>query len=121
MFSERGNYAQAIGVLEKASRMEKDLGYWEPPHYSRPVLESLGKVYLKAKQWDQARGVYESLLQLRPNSGHALVGIARSYELAGQKTEAREAYEKFLDTWKHADPDLMQVREAILRLTALQQ
>lgn len=112
MFSQGGNYPQAIGVLEKASRMEKDLGYWEPPHYSRPVLESLGEVYMNAKQWEQARRVYESVLQLRPNSGHALVGIAKSYELAGQKTEARKAYKKFLDVWKNADPELRRVREA---------
>jgi len=49
---------------------------------------------------------------LRPNSGHELYGIALSYELAGDKTEAARAYREFLTAWKSADSDLPMVKHA---------
>jgi hypothetical protein len=39
-------------------------------------------------------------------------GIAQSYALAGQKTEARTASKKLLRNWRDADEDLPQVKTA---------
>jgi hypothetical protein len=36
----------------------------------------------------------------------AQLGLARAYVMAGDKTNAKKAYEAFFLTWKDADPDL---------------
>ena len=48
----------------------------------------------------------------RPASGHALYGIAQSYELAGDKKSAAHAYTEFVTAWKNADPDLPMMEHA---------
>ncbi len=109
----RGEFEQGTALLKKAaSKEKKDIGYSEPPTYSRPEVESLGYAYLRSKQFDKARTSFEDELKQRPNSGHALYGIARSYELAGKSTEARLAYDKFLQAWSNADPDLPMILHA---------
>jgi eukaryotic-like serine/threonine-protein kinase len=40
------------------------------------------------------------------------LGMARGYVLAGEDTQARNAYEKFLALWKSADPDLPVLRQS---------
>jgi tetratricopeptide (TPR) repeat protein len=75
--SARGDHARALAVLREAVDAERDLGYWEPPHYARPVLESLADAAIRAGRLDQARAAYDSVLVLRPNSYHALRGLQR--------------------------------------------
>ena len=109
----QGNFDQGIALLKKAAAKEKkDIGYNEPPTYSRPESESLGYAYLVNKSFDKARAAFEDELKQRPDSGHALYGIARSYELAGKASEARLAYDKFLQAWSNADPDLPMITHA---------
>ncbi|MEM7584890.1 MAG: tetratricopeptide repeat protein [Acidobacteriota bacterium] len=112
LMSSQGQHDQAIEQLRQATAMEIALGYGEPPHYSRPVWESLATVYLRAGRWQDAKDAYEKVLEERPNSGHALYGIARSLVQGGRKSEARAAYERFLDVWRHADSDLPQITRA---------
>jgi tetratricopeptide (TPR) repeat protein len=108
----RGNTTRGVDLIAQAAVKEKDLGYSEPPRYFRPEEESLGYAYLKAKQWDKARDAFNEALRQRPKSGHALYGIAYSYELAGDASNATSAYRDFLAAWPHADPDLPQVKRA---------
>lgn len=103
---------EAIKLLTEAIEKEKNLGYWEPPHYTRPVLESLGAAYLRAGKFDEAREAFEKVLQVRPNSGFAYLGIASVYAKAGDTPKAVQLYRKFLNVWQNADKDLPQVREA---------
>jgi len=110
--SARGNLAQGVDLLTQAAEKEKTLGYSEPPRYFRPEQESLGDAYLKAKQWDKARDAFNAALRQRPKSGHALYGIAQSYALAGDTSNATAAYHDFLAAWPHADADLPQVKQA---------
>ena len=110
--SAQGKFEEAIALLEKAVDKEKDVGYGEPPQYARPELESLGFAYLRAGKWDEARKAFQDEMITRPMSGHALYGIAQSYELAGDKARAAGAYSKFLAAWKNADPDLPMMEHA---------
>ena len=75
--SARGDHERALAILREAAAAERNLGYWEPPHYARPVLESLAAAAIRAGRFDDARAAYQAVLALRPNSYHALRGLAR--------------------------------------------
>ncbi|MGH7494724.1 MAG: tetratricopeptide repeat protein [bacterium] len=110
--SAAGEHEHAIALLQQAVAKEKEVGYEEPPPYVRPALESLGRAYLRAGQWELAGAAYRDELALRPNSGHALFGIAQSYAHAGRHVEAAQAFESFLASWSYADEELQQMQEA---------
>ncbi len=108
----QGDAEAGFQLLRKAVEKEKAVGYNEPPQYSRPELESLGYAYLRAGQFEKGRAAFQDELHLRPKSGHALYGIALSYEKAGQRADAVRAYGEFLAAWKGADVELEMVRHA---------
>ncbi len=110
--SVAGRHEQAIKLLKLAEDKEKDLGYREPPSYSRPESESLGYAYVRAHEWEKARDAFNQELRERPKTGFALYGIAQSYALAGQVKEANDGYKSFLEGWAHADGELPQVQQA---------
>jgi tetratricopeptide (TPR) repeat protein len=115
----RGNIATYNGqmeegrkLLERAAEQEKEIGYSEPPQYSRPPLEVLGEALIRAGKFADARAVYKKDLLERPRSGFALYGIALAWDKEGNRTEAAKAYRDFMTAWSHADPDLTQVKAA---------
>lgn len=108
----RGNLDQGRKLLERASKEEKELGYSEPPQYSRPPMEVLGGALIRAGRYEEAREAYKKDLEERPHSGLALYGIATAWEKQGKHTEAVKAYREFLDAWSHADAELSQVKTA---------
>lgn len=101
----KGRTDRAIELLGRAVEKEAELRYREPPPVVRPVAESLADIYLADGEWDKAREAYSQLLARRPNSGYALFGVARSFELEGDNAEARSAYRRFLDAWASADAE----------------
>jgi tetratricopeptide (TPR) repeat protein len=110
--SLQGKTDQAVDLLTRALDQEKEIGYSEPPQYGRPEFESLGYVYIRAAKYDKAREAFQDELKLRPKNGHALYGIAQSYEAAGDKEQAARAYIEFLTAWQGADQDLPMVKHA---------
>jgi tetratricopeptide (TPR) repeat protein len=116
--SLQGEDQEAVKLFGKALENENALGYSEPPHFYRPEQESLGYAYLRAHQWEKARDAFEQALKQRPKSGHALYGVAQSYALAGDAQKAAQAYQDFLASWKNADPDLPQIKQAKTWLAA---
>jgi len=112
ILSIQGKHEEAFKLLNDAIEKEKNLGYWEPPHYTRPVLESLGQAYLRAEKYKQATEVYERILKVRPNSGFVYLAIARDFAKANDKAKASEFYKQFLKVWVNADKDLPQIQEA---------
>lgn len=109
ILSEQNQPTEALQLLEKAVEKEQELDYREPPQYYRPVLESLASAYIRMHKYDKAIETYKQELVFRPNSGHALYGLAQALNLAGRKQQARQSYEKFLQAWQSADPDLPEV------------
>jgi len=108
----KGDIEAARALLEQADQQERELGYSEPPQYSRPALEVLGDACIRAGKFDDARNVYKKVLEQRPHSGWALYGIAAAWAKQGERDEASKAYREFLDAWSHADQDLTQVKSA---------
>ncbi len=110
--SLKGQHAEAEKTLNDAAERERDLGYWEPPHYTRPILESLAAAYIRAGEYEKAINAYERILDVRPNSGFAYLGIARVHAKAGNKAKASDSYKQFETSWASADKELPQLKEA---------
>ncbi len=110
--SVEGNQLEAEKLLNEAIDREKNLGYWEPPHYTRPVLESLAAAYVRADKYDEAVRAFERVLEIRPESGFAISGIARAYKKAGNEIRSAAYYRQLATVWRNADKDLIQLREA---------
>lgn len=110
--SVRGEHDEAIKLLNEAVTKERDLGYWEPPHYTRPVLESLGEAYIRAERYADAVAAFERILSTRPNSGFAFIGMSRAFARAGETAKANEAAKKLQAVWQNADKDLAQIKAA---------
>ncbi len=108
--SLRGDHTEALKILTDAVEREKDLGYWEPPHYTRPVLESLARAYIRAGRSADALTSYEKILLTRPNSGFAFFGKAETYAKSGDLKNAAIARKQLLAVWKNADRDLPQLK-----------
>jgi tetratricopeptide (TPR) repeat protein len=121
----RGNLAgyrsasdQMRQLLDQAGDQERELGYSEPPAYSRPESESLGHALIRAGKYSEAREAFRNELKERPRSGFALYGIALAWDREGNHSEAVNAYREFLDTWRNADRSLPQIQAAETHLNA---
>jgi len=61
--------------LESASRDERKLLYTEPPHYPRPVAESLGQAALRRGDARKAEAAFRVALEQYPADHHAQAGL----------------------------------------------
>jgi tetratricopeptide (TPR) repeat protein len=112
LLSAQGRHEEAKKLLLDVVERERNLGYWEPPHYTRPVLESLGNALMRDGKYGDAAQAFEEELKIRPNSGFAYLGMARAYVKDGNTGKARDSYRKFLAAWKNADKGLAEIAEA---------
>ncbi|CAN0362501.1 unnamed protein product, partial [Phaeothamnion confervicola] len=104
--SLENNDEEAIRILKVAQKKEHDLGYSEPPSYARPVLISLGEVYLKAGKYDLAIKAFEDLAKKRPNSANALWGLYKVYKKKGDVGKAKELAAQLNEVIKEGDRSL---------------
>ena len=102
----RKNPQRAIELLRITSPYElSDDGLLEP-------IYTRGLAYLQLNRGDKAAAEFHKLLDhpgilgCYPRAALAHLGMARAHVLQGDATEAREEYQKFLELWKDADPDI---------------
>ncbi len=82
------------------------------------LLYTHGYAYLQAGQSAQSVAEFKRVLNLGayysadPTISLAQLGLARAYASAGDKAQARAAYDLFFSTWKDADPDLLILKQA---------
>ncbi len=88
--------------------------------------DSLGLAYYKSGNFEKAREEYERIGshptgRLYNGDVHAksFYMLGKIYEQQGNTTKAIENYDKFLDLWKDADPGMVEVEDAKMRLEAL--
>jgi serine/threonine protein kinase/tetratricopeptide (TPR) repeat protein len=121
---KKKNYSPAIEYFQKAIGLLPYQRDFEDDHAL--FMEALASTYDKAGDAEQARQQYEKISRL--TSGRFFYGdiYARSFymlgkiaEPRGEKSKARENYQKFLDLWKDADPGLPEVEDARKRLAGL--
>lgn len=110
LLSLKGENAEAEKVLLGAVDRERDLGYWEPPHYTRPVLESLAAAYIRSGKLDDALDAFQKILVTRPNSGFAYLGMVRVFEKKGDIAKVAAARKQLAAAWKNADKDLPAIK-----------
>ncbi len=123
----RDDPAQAVHALEPAIPYELGsprcavVGFYGSLY---PILFR-GEAYLAAGNGPEATREYQKLIDHRgimigdPVSVLARYGLARSYALSGDASNARNRYKEFLALWQDADPDLPVLQKARTELTRL--
>lgn len=101
--SAEHKYEEALALLEKAQKKEKEFGYTEPPSYARPIFLSIAAAHERAGEFEQAIATYESLLAMRPNSANAYLGLAKIYRKMGQAEKANEFERKLMVATMYGD------------------
>jgi tetratricopeptide (TPR) repeat protein len=99
----RGQYGEAITLLEQAVRMEDSLNYDEPPPWYYAVRHSLGAVLLKVGRAKEAERVYREDLERYPANGWGLIGLANAQRAQGKAFEAEQTMSQFRTAWRRAD------------------
>jgi tetratricopeptide (TPR) repeat protein len=125
IYMEENKIQDAIANFEKAVAL---LPFEFDPEGDEhaPFYDSLAFAFFRAKDLENARRWYENILAL--TSGRIYYGdiyaksffmLGRIYEEKGWKGKAIESYQKFLDLWKDADPNIPEIEDAGLHLAAL--
>jgi len=94
--------------------------------YVAYYIDLLARIYAERGDVSRAIQEYERLFKLSVSGVpsflihplyHYRLGIL--YERANEAAKAKAQYEKFLDLWKDADPDIAEVEDARKRLDGL--
>jgi len=109
-FYHRGYINLKNGQTEEALENFHEALRHSPATYELDPLEDcLANALFELGRFDEAIAETERVLRLNPNYPLARFHLAQAYEQKGQSTEARAAYEQFLQTWKNADADIPEV------------
>ena len=111
--SAKGDHARAADLMKKAVALEMANGPPSgPPSLIKPANELFGELLLKAGKPREAAEQFKAALLRQPNRARSLLGSARAAAQSGDKAAATAAYQKFLEQWKLADPELPELKEA---------
>jgi eukaryotic-like serine/threonine-protein kinase len=106
------NAARAVDALSSATPYELGVPgssiFWTNlyPVYVR------GQAFLASREGTRAAAEFQKILDWpgvavnEPIAALAHLGLARSYDLAGDVPKSRAAYQDFLTLWKYSDPDV---------------
>jgi tetratricopeptide (TPR) repeat protein/DNA-binding winged helix-turn-helix (wHTH) protein len=90
----------------------------DPPRWQINSYEDcLADAYLRLGRWEEAIKEYERILRLNPNYPLVHYHLAQAYEGKGLLDKARTSYTLFLQLWRDADEDLLEVIAARERLS----
>ncbi|MGC2270687.1 MAG: hypothetical protein WA539_01805, partial [Candidatus Sulfotelmatobacter sp.] len=95
-------------------------------HANTESLYTRGSALLMAGKGADAAQEFQSILNLKnanpsdPITSLAQLGLARAYELSGDKAKARTAYQDFFALWNDADADTPLLKEAKAEYTKVE-
>jgi tetratricopeptide (TPR) repeat protein len=110
----RGRKADAVQAAARAAAIERTLS--RPvgrPHPIKPSHELHGELLIEAGRPSDAIGEFEHALWRAANRARSLIGLARAQAAAGDRAAARKTYARLLETWKQADSDVPELKEAL--------
>lgn len=102
----KADFPGAIGHLREAARLEDGLVYGEPPEWTVPVRQDLGRVLLEAGRNEEAEQAFREDLRRFPENGWSLHGLARTLDAQNRGEEADAVMERFRKVWAGADMQL---------------
>ena len=110
----KGYVALKTGKPDEAIEHFKEALSHLPPTSGIDLYEDcLANAYLQIGRFDEAIADYERILGLNPRYPLAAYHLGQAYQGRGEAEKAREAYKRFLETWKTADKDIPEVVEAV--------
>ena len=110
---QQRDYDAAIHLAKQATLIEEKLPAPSgPPRILKPTYELLGEVYLQAHKPIQAQEQFAISLGRHRNRLRSLVGAARAAKASGDKSSAKETYDRLLSQLKNADPGFPELAEA---------
>ena len=74
----QGDYRTAIHHLRKAAQFEDALVYGEPPEWSVPVRQDLGRALVKARRYSEAEQAFKEDLRRFPKNVWSLEGMQQA-------------------------------------------
>jgi tetratricopeptide (TPR) repeat protein len=104
--AKQGNYDKAVARLHRASLLEDNLIYNEPPDWHIPVRQSLGAVLLEAGRAAEAEAIFWQDLSQNRENGWSLYGLTQSLQAQGKEEQAAGIKERFRKAWNQADVSL---------------
>ncbi|MGB8330458.1 MAG: tetratricopeptide repeat protein, partial [Polyangiales bacterium] len=104
--AKRRQWTRAIGALREAVKLQDRQNYDEPPSWYTSTRNVLGAVYLEAGQPKAAEKVFREDLEVFPNNGWALFGLAQALNAQGKQEEAARVTAEFEKAWSRADVEL---------------
>jgi tetratricopeptide (TPR) repeat protein len=88
---EQNNLPQAITILSEGVKLEDAMIYDEPKDWPQPARQYLGNVLIKAGDYTNAEKAFREDLEINPNNGWSLTGLATSLAKQGKDKEAASA------------------------------
>jgi len=108
-----GRDPDAVLRMQEAVALERELPPpLGPPRPLKPATELFGELLLELGRPREAAAEFERALGRWPNRSRSLLGLARAAAALGDKGAARRHYQRLLDNWRSADPDLPELSEA---------
>ena len=102
----RGNYDDAIALLERAVRLEDSLVYTEPSEFHYPPRHALGAILLEAGRPAEAETVYWEDLRRNQDNGWALFGLMQALRAQNKTDDAALIEARFTKAWSRSDVTL---------------
>jgi tetratricopeptide (TPR) repeat protein len=87
----KGDSRAAIGHLRAAAQLEDELVYGEPPEWSVPVRQELGRVLVKAGRYAEAEQAFKEDLERFPKNVWSLEGLQQANEERARSARAAVA------------------------------
>jgi len=101
--AQKGSYEEAISLASTAVDLEDSLDYTEPENWYLPSRQVLGAMLLEAGNAVEAEQVFREDLDVHPQNGWSLYGLANSLEAQGKTHLAAEIQQQFEKIWAEAD------------------
>ncbi len=109
---KEGNMEAAIDVMKRANSIEGEMPMdFGPPWPTKSSYELHGEMLIRLRRPEEAMAQFRLALARAPKRAAALLGLARSAALAGQKDVSLEAYRDLNAIWSEADRGIAGLEE----------